>query len=218
MVFQDRAAHAAAELVAFDLILSGGEKVARVHIAIAQKLEYIAMNLIGAGLAHDIDHAAHRVAILGAHVRPLDAELLDGVRIGERQVRVHIGVVVGYAVHLVVDAFRKCSVGLGILFARIGAALAIGAAIVRCGIGNTGREKDQRLDLASIERQIDNLPLVDHLADGGGLRRDQRGVAGYGHLLRDSTDTHHNLLGGGLADGQLESGLHVSGHPLLLDR
>ena len=176
------------------------------------------MNLIGAGLAHHVDHAAHGVAILGAHVRSLDAELRNGVRVGERQVRVHISVVVGHAIHLVVDAFRKCSAGFGVLLARVSTALAVGPAIVRCGVGDTGGEEDQLLHLAAIERQIDNLPLVDDLADGGRLGGHERGVAGYGHLLRDGADAHHNFLGGGLADGELNAGLHVSRHAFLFDR
>ena len=83
VVLLDRAADAASELVALELLLRRGEKVPRVHVAVAQELEHIAVNLVRAGLGHHVDHSADRVAVFRAHIAVLDAEFLNGVGIRE---------------------------------------------------------------------------------------------------------------------------------------
>jgi hypothetical protein len=161
VVLLDGAADRAAELVALERVLGGREEVAGVQIAVAQKLEQISVNLVGSGFAHHVDHAAHGIPVLRAHIGALHAEFLDRVGVGKGQISINVGVVVGDAIHLIIDAFGKRSARLGVLLARIGSALAVGAAVVRGGIGNPRREEYQLLYLPPIERQFGYLSLVD---------------------------------------------------------
>ena len=117
-VLDDRAADAAAKLVALEMVRHRREKVARVHRAVAQELEHRAVQLVRAGLGHDVDHGARRPAVLGAVVVGLDAELFERVRIGERIVDVRPGILIAGAVQKVVDAFAAGAVGGDRLRAR----------------------------------------------------------------------------------------------------
>ena len=51
-------ADGAAKLIPLERIASGREEVARVHIAVAEKLERVAMEAVGAGFGHPRDGAA----------------------------------------------------------------------------------------------------------------------------------------------------------------
>src|SRR5258708_20196985 len=84
-------------------------------------------------------------------------------------------------------------------------------------IGYTNGQKDQLLDLAAIEWKIHDLPLVDYLADGRRLSRDYGRIPSDVHLLGNRTDAHCDLLCRRLADGELDAGLRLGGHPFLLD-
>ena len=86
MILLDGSADAAAKLVALQRILRGSEEVARVQVAIAHKLEPIAVNQVRPGFCDDIHHPADRVAVLRAQIAVCHAEFLDGVGIRERQV------------------------------------------------------------------------------------------------------------------------------------
>ena len=75
------------------------------------------MESVGAGLGHDIDHAARMQAELRLHGVGLHAEFLHRVRERNRQVHVAEGIVVVAAVQQVVDAVglaaghaRKCPI------------------------------------------------------------------------------------------------------------
>ena len=74
----------AAELVAFQAVVSGGEVVAGVDIAVAQEFEQVAMQSIGAGLGDDVDQASGMVAVARRQGTGLDAEFLERVRERDR--------------------------------------------------------------------------------------------------------------------------------------
>ena len=137
---------------------------------------------------------------------------------GKRQVGVDVGVVVVDAVHLIVDAFGDGSVGLGVLLARVGAALAVRAAIVLRGIRDARAEENELLHLAPVERQLHNLPLVHHLADRSRLGGDQRRVRRNRNLLRDRANAQRDRLRSRLANSQLDARLHVRSKAAFLDR
>ena len=77
LVFDDRPADSAAELVALQRVLFGREEVARVQGAVAQELERAAVQFVRARLGHHVDDAATRVSVLRAEVARLQAEFLE---------------------------------------------------------------------------------------------------------------------------------------------
>ena len=86
----NRAADGAAELMAVEGILCAcWRKIGLgIEVAVAQKLECIAVELIASGLGDDIYHRAGALAKLGVVVAGLHAEFLQRVRERERLVNV----------------------------------------------------------------------------------------------------------------------------------
>ena len=107
LVFEDRSASAAAELVAFQSVLRGSEIVPGVEIAVPQEFEDSAVYVVSPGFGDDIDHAAPGTPVNGAKVVLLQPELVDGVRIRERQIHAQVRVVVRAAVERVVTLRRR---------------------------------------------------------------------------------------------------------------
>ena len=103
LVLDDGTSHRTAELVAVEGVVPGSEEIPRIQRTVPQKFEDVAVNVVGAGARHDIHHAAGRVAKLRRKVVRVERELLNRVRVGERQIHVQVRVVVPRAVKLVID-------------------------------------------------------------------------------------------------------------------
>ena len=88
LVAFDSAAERAAELIALQRVVRGREVVAGVHVAVAKKLEGVAMPGVGAGFRHGVHHAAGMQTASGGQAAGLDAEFLQGV--GELDGQVHV--------------------------------------------------------------------------------------------------------------------------------
>ena len=91
----------------------------------------------------DVHHGPSANAILGREIVGFDIELLHGVGIRERQIRVEICIVVAAAVHLVIHTARSGSVDIGVLLSGIHAALAVHQAVVARFIHRPGGQKEQ---------------------------------------------------------------------------
>ena len=187
LVFNDAAADGAAELVAMEHVVSGQEIVARVDAAVAQELKQVAVQLVGAGLGHDIHGAARMQAIAGRQGVGLDAEFLQRVGEGERQVDIRERVVVVSAVEQVVD----------VVALRTGhrddhrAVEALAADVVVAGSGSVdraARQEHQRGGLPPVQRQFQNAALIDHLRDGVVLGLDHGGLRLHLDVFGDRTD------------------------------
>src|SRR5437868_2233299 len=101
------------------------------------------MNAVGTGAGNDVNDAAARIAILRGEIAGEEAELLDGIGIGERQAGIQIGIVVIGAIHLEIDlaavggASQAYAIDVRRLFGRVDAALSTDAATVAARIDRT---------------------------------------------------------------------------------
>jgi len=82
LVMNDGAARSGAELMALLRIGCLGKEIACIDSAVADKLEKVTMELIGAGFGDNVDDNSS-VAVFARHVIELDTELLNGVGIRE---------------------------------------------------------------------------------------------------------------------------------------
>src|SRR5258708_7528889 len=128
------------------------------------------MKRVGAGFGNDVDDRAGSAPIFRAVVVGLNAELLERVRIGEWIVDVGVMIDITSAVEMVVDAIaagtaRRDRLRAGVASTLNGVAAAAGIPGVQ--IGRAGREQNQCRCVASVQREIDNLPLPDYLAQCG---------------------------------------------------
>ena len=166
LVAHDRAADRAAELVAVQPVAEllavrsdRSEYARRVEAAVAQELERVPVQVVGARL-HDRIHRRRRVhAVLRRQPAGRDAELLQRIRERERQVHVVIGVVVHRAVERVLDAVAQS--------ARDGNGDAAGVAQGRERplIDRRAGQHDQVGDLAPLQRELHQALLLDDFAD-----------------------------------------------------
>src|SRR5690348_3978390 len=110
-VLLDRAAGAASELIALEEVMCWREEVAGIQVAVAQKLEGAAVQLVGAGFGDHVDNRAGAAAVLGAVAVGLNAELLHRIRIWEGIVHIGVVVLVAAAVQIVIDVVGAGAVG-----------------------------------------------------------------------------------------------------------
>ena len=105
LVVNDRTTDSATVLIALDLIVGGGgsEIVLGIEVRIANKLEDIAVEIVGTGLGDDVDDATGILTVLGAVVAGLDAEFLESI--GKRKRLIDVGVFIDViaAIELVTD-------------------------------------------------------------------------------------------------------------------
>ena len=91
LVALDGAANGSAELILNKSAAGWGKIVARVQIGVSQELEKVAVKCVAARLGDDVDLAAAEFAILGVKVAGENAELGDGVEIGDdRGPHIHV--------------------------------------------------------------------------------------------------------------------------------
>ena len=112
-------------------------------------------------------------AVLGGHGAGLHFEFLHGIH---REVRVEIGVVAVRGDHAIdQQVVRGVGAAVDAPVAETGAAIGE-AALHRSGVGvHIGRQQHQRESVAAVQGQLLHALVLDHLADGGVFRVDQRG-------------------------------------------
>src|SRR5439155_18968824 len=98
LVFRDRTADRAAELVALDRVASGREYFSRIEFSVADELEQIAMERVRARFRYQTDGPGRFHARLRARRAGLDLELLQRVRKGHGYVAVVMRIIVVGAV------------------------------------------------------------------------------------------------------------------------
>ena len=139
------------------------------------------MEGIGAGLGHDVDHAARMQSVLGRQPGGLHAEFLDRIRERNGQIHVAEGIVVVAAVQQEVDAVGRAA-GNRILARTVGsldvlAARQVASVHVHVRRGEAGHTQ-QGGRIAPIERHVDQALPVHHLRDGILLGLHLGGVGG----------------------------------------
>ena len=180
-VLDDRAPDGPAELTLLErrLLLAGavGEEVVGVEPVVAQEAVARAVNRVAAGLGDDVDLSAGIAPLLGGEQVGLDLELLDRFHVGahdddQRQARVVVDPVVEVVVRVLPVAVHE---QLGAGSQVVGPCPAHDrAAHAGAGAGHAGTESGQLHEVASVERQILHLLLLDHAAQHGRLVFEQR--------------------------------------------
>ena len=161
----DRPADRSAELVALQRIVSRREEIPRVDVAVAQKLEQAAVELIGARLVTTFIVPPRMEPVAGRESAGLHTEFLDRVGKGERQVDVGVVVVVVAAVHHEIGA-----VGLAAGDGDGGGTGDIGAAVCfrADDVAHARRSRTRRRAAparwpAALEGQFQHALIVDDL-------------------------------------------------------
>jgi len=161
---RDRAAHAAAELVALEAGEGKAgairEEIVRVHGAVAEEFEGAAVQTVGSGFGDHDDNAATAAAVFGGvgvgeNTKFLDA--FDGRNRADGRNRGHV------VVDLEADAIELHVAG-GLLAAVDDEVIPVeGVVNARCGFGgeDAGDERGQRPDVAVVEGEIHDLIVGD---------------------------------------------------------
>ncbi len=178
LVLEEGAAECAAEVVTIELVLARGfaiEEVAGVEVVVAEVVEGLAVDLVGAGAGGDVDDGAGGAAELGAEGGVDDLELGGGVDGGLEGDLVLRHIVEVDAVDLeVVGVFAIAGGGEGV---RSEASAGCGEAAVVGRDDGAGCEVSEVEEVAAIQRDLLNGLPVDDLADGEGLGLDGGGSA-----------------------------------------
>ena len=158
LVLDDRAAQAGA---AFHALLGwneGREGVAGIESSAAEKVETVAMQLVGAALGDGVDHAAHGTPILGGIILGDNLELLYGILRDLRLNACAPGVFVVKLFGVVVAIEQE----------RVVAGHAAEAQQAEgCVVAHAGSQQYERIHAPPVDRQILELRFAD---DGGYVR------------------------------------------------
>ena len=84
VVLPERAAHRIAELVAAQFCLEGIEIIAGVEFVVADELEPIPVNAVGAGLGDRVHHRTAEFSVFGIKAVGDQPEFFDGVEVGDQ--------------------------------------------------------------------------------------------------------------------------------------
>ena len=198
----DGAAECPAELVLAKDAAGGREVVAGVQIGVAEEVEGVAVKCIAARFGDDADLAAAVLAVFGVVVAGDDAELGDGIEVGnDGRAGVHILFRIA-AVHA--EIIRRFALAVDGKIARVQRA---GGVQDRCpdilhrrrsdrrGGSDAGLQRKQVGVAASVQRNSGHLPPPNHLARlrVGGL--DMQRVVGHGHRLVNRPRLEHHVDG-----------------------
>ena len=77
--------------------------------------------------------------------------------------------------------------------------------------GHAGHEAGEGDEAAAVQRQIDDLALVDDVAEPGRVAAEERRVAGDGDRFGDAADVEVKVEAHGLAGGQRHPGRATTG-------
>ena len=189
-VLRDRAAEAAAELVAAVVLLARVRQDLalrlRVHRLVAEHLEEAARRRVGAGLGDDVQHAAVAAAVLRLEALRLEVELLDRFEREHLQQAADGVVVVVAAVDLIVDVAAVAAVYLRRVLRALG----------RVGVeaeADAGNRRREVRELAAVQRQRLDALRIDDGTDRRGGDLDQRRRTGDVHGLSDRRDLQREV-------------------------
>jgi hypothetical protein len=149
-----------------------------VEAVVAQELEGRAVIVVGAAARGNVDLPGG-AAELGRVDSGLHLEFLERLHRGQHDEQVEVDVRIRDAVERVVAPGRA---GAGERHRQLGAGAALPAGRLRGLVeseGHVGAQRDQTEEVASVERQVGDAPLLDDGADGGVLGRQQRNRAGH---------------------------------------
>ena len=173
LVLDDRAAEAAAELVAA-VVLLVGTSLESLSVSVAAFIDLsrnsskkLPCGVVGAALGDDVHHAAVAAAVFGLGARGDEVELLDRLEREELQQAADGVVVVVAAVDLVVDVAAVAAVDLRRVLR------ALGRVAVEAEADARNRRREVR-ELAAVQRQVLDPLDVDDAADRRARRLDQR--------------------------------------------
>ena len=211
VVAPDGAADYAAELIALERVdgfyaVDVAEVVGCVEDAVADELEEIAVEGVGAGFGDGVDDSAGVSAVAGGVVGGLDAELLEGVGEGEGLIDVGVDVVIGGAVEVEAGLVGAGAVGGdgdgdgdGLVLALVGS---VGRRLN--GAGDEERESD---GVATVRGKVDDALFFDDLREGGTGGVDLKRVGFDGDGLGSLADLHLNAEGETLVGEEGDVGL-----------
>ena len=181
LILLEGSARSAAKLILLPWTASRGQVVFGIEVSVAQVLENIAVQRVRTVFGDDVDLAAGEITVLGIKVVGDDAELAEGVQIGDdggsRECELLHGdaieqIAVGGFSHaidrLVAGVFvsRYCrKLEAAALEVIVGGGTAADAGV---GIGNARLQRQQIGKTAAIERNRGDLLIFDDLAQ---LRR-----------------------------------------------
>ena len=159
----------------------------RIEALVAKELEQVAVEVVGARLRDRVDRRPGSHAVVGRQAARRDAEFLQRVRERQRHAAAALQVVVHGAIEKVrhaegLTAGHRHTHAAGEVVGRRRSCLHRGA-----------REHDQVGNLASLERQLENPLLLDHLADAGAAHVDERRSRFDGDGLFKAADREHGI-------------------------
>ena len=193
-VLDQRSADRGAELVALPLRLRGAERVreeiVRVQRIVAEELVDAAANRIGAGFDDGVDDRSRAAAELGRVSVRLNLEFLQ--RLDRRLHELHVLAAERVRVGDVIDAVEQEDIVERAVAVHVEHALEVHARQPRGAREHAGREQRQLVVVAAIERQLDDLLLIDDRSarrrDGVEQRRGADDLDRFGELTRLQRD------------------------------
>ena len=176
----------------------------RIESGVAQEVVGVAVELVGSGLGHHVDHRAARLSIFGPEEIRLHLELLDRVhRWRPLQVRgaaVLLGDIHQRAIHQHI---------------RRGVARAVGHEVGVGGVERAARARhagcqvQQAQWIAPDVGERHHVTVLDHLPQSRNRGVEQRRLAQHFHGSSEFTHLHRHVEGGLLLHGQGDVGLGV---------
>ena len=160
------------------------------------------MELVRARLEHDVDDRAGGPTIFGREGVRHHLEFLNGIDVGPDDFG--LASLIGNLCVVVVDAVEQI-VALGGAHPAAREAADPGP---RRRLVGARRQQGELLVITSVERQVDDLLVVDDLSLGRLIRCEQRCLRRDRDLLRDFPHFQREIEGGGLLDLQHESRTH----------
>ena len=150
------------------------------------------MELVRAGLGDDV-HLAGRAAELGRVDAGLHLELFERVDRRQQNIRVEVDVGVVRAVERVVVELAPLPGDRDLLVGARAALPVAGLPGARELGAHVRAERDERQEVAAVQRQLDDAPVLDDRADRRVFGRDQRRHARHFGRLRQRADFHREV-------------------------
>ena len=171
MVAVDWASNDSAELIAFERVdgfyaVDVAEVVGGIEDAVADELEEITVEGVGAGFGDGVDDGTGVSAVAGGVVGGLDAELLESVGEGEGLIDVGVDVVIGGAVEVEAGLVSAGAVGGDGDGDGDGLVLTLVGSIVG-RLDGAGDEEGKGDGVTTVEGKVDDAFLLDDLREGG---------------------------------------------------
>ena len=202
-VLDDGAAEGGTELILTKNWLDWAEEIAGVGLVVAEEVVGAAVELIGTGLGDDVDGGTGVASLVGREEAGLDFELADRFDGGtEDDGESEAFVVVNAVPEEVVGAFAIA----------VGEDFTARAEVVWTGAGHDGApgteadagdarsEGGELYEVASIEREVGDLALLDDLTDGRAIAFDERVGGADFDGFGDAADLKLKVESGGLVD------------------